>query len=106
MRVFIIAALFAGAALAAKPTSGEIKEANQWRDRYFNANSKTLPFSFIYGGKPSAELLPTWSVRGDQAQTGGSSSRSSFTWTDPKTHLEVRCVAVEYLRWPVIEWTA
>jgi alpha-galactosidase len=105
MRLFIIAALISGVALAATPTAGEVQEASQWVAQYFSKDAKVLPFSFVYGGKASAELLPTWPVKSDQAQTGGSWSRSSFIWTDPKTRLEVRCVAVQYLRWPVIEWT-
>jgi len=30
----------------------------------------------------------------------------TWTWTDAKTGLEVRCVAVEYANFPVTEWTA
>jgi alpha-galactosidase len=59
-----------------------------------------LPFSFRYGGQPSSELLKTWVFRRDSA-----GSRHILSWTDPRTGLEVRAVALTYERFPVVEWT-
>jgi hypothetical protein len=33
-------------------------------------------------------------------------TRRTLAWTDPKTGLEVRCVAVDYADYPGVEWTA
>ncbi|MCX5685564.1 MAG: NPCBM/NEW2 domain-containing protein, partial [Planctomycetota bacterium] len=52
--------------------------------------SNDPPFSFTYGGRPSAELLKAW---------------HTLTWTDPKTGLAVRCVGVTYDDFPTVEWT-
>ena len=54
------------------------------------------PFSFKYDGKPSSGFLASWKCE---------RSSSKITYTDPKTGLEVRCVAVEYKDFPIVEWT-
>ncbi len=105
IRLFIIAALIGNAAWAATPTAGEIQVASQWTERYFSPGAQVVPFSFVYGGRPSAELLTTWPVTRDQKQLDRNRSQRSLSWKDPKTGIEVRCVAVEYTDWPVVEWT-
>lgn len=63
-----------------------------------------LPFSFVYGGKPSAELLPTWK-RADQplpAEPG--KERYRLTFTDPVTGLEVACDLICFTEFPAVEW--
>jgi alpha-galactosidase len=69
------------------------------------AFEKRLPFSFQYGGKSSAELLPNWkkTVTGeaiDEQRRG-----FTMTFTDPETKLEVRCEGIEYRDFPTVEWT-
>jgi len=64
-----------------------------------------LPFSFTYGGQPSALLLAEWPVQVANERLDAKRTRRTLTWTDPKTGLEVRCVAVEYLDYPAVEWT-
>ena len=65
----------------------------------------TPPFSFVYGGKPSADLLKSWKVerverRLDDARTG-----HTITCTDPDTGLALRCEGIEYHDFPTVEWT-
>ncbi|MBI2302739.1 MAG: alpha-galactosidase [Armatimonadetes bacterium] len=76
--------------------------------------SRAVPFAFSYGGKPSAELLPHWDSRLEGDGTGGKTPplpdgatplRRTLTWRDPATGLEVRCEAVHYADFPVVEWT-
>jgi len=105
MRLFIIAAVIGNAAWAATPTASEIQVASQWMGRYFSPGAQVLPFSFVYAGRPSAELLATWPVTRDQKPLDRNRSQRSLSWKDQKTGLEVRCVAVEYTDWPVVEWT-
>jgi len=66
---------------------------------------KGVPFSFIYDGKPSAELLGTWRAECDRRRLDDARSQVTLKYTDPKTGLEVRCVAVQYLDFPTVEWT-
>ena len=63
------------------------------------------PFSFVYDGKPSAELLSTWKRKHGTKKLDQNRTEHLQTWTDPKTGLEVRCVAVAYNDFPTVEWT-
>jgi len=101
----IILAMASNLALGTTPTAEEIKHARQWAARHLDPNGKVLPFSFVYDGKPSNDLLARWPKKIDQKELGNNRTQHTFTWTDPKTGLEVRCVAVEYADFPVVEWT-
>lgn len=61
------------------------------------------PFSFLYGGTPSAELLPTWT---HQCTTTELDDRVEYhsQWTDPKTSLCVSVVASVFRRYPAVDW--
>ncbi|MBI5091432.1 MAG: alpha-galactosidase [Candidatus Hydrogenedentes bacterium] len=66
------------------------------------------PFSFTYGGKPFAEILKdeaSWKVVRGTSAPDGPRSRHEVTYHHAATGLEVRCVAVEYLDFPTVEWT-
>ncbi|MCY3018706.1 MAG: alpha-galactosidase [Planctomycetota bacterium] len=64
-----------------------------------------LPFSFMYGGRSSVELLPSWPRKEDSKKLDDSRTERTLVWTDPATGLAVRCVTVEYRDFPTLEWT-
>jgi len=74
-------------------------------DMSFIEPPRGLPFSFTYGAKPSAELLPNWPRTEEVATTDAGRTARTITWTDPATGLEVRCAIVEYREFPTVEWT-
>jgi len=61
--------------------------------------------SFTYNGQPSDKLLSTWGHKDEPKKLDDTRTQYTTTWTDPKTGLEVRLVAVEYSDFPVVEWT-
>jgi alpha-galactosidase len=63
------------------------------------------PFSFVYGGEASAELLRRWESEKSVRALDEQRTERTLTYTDPETGLVVRCVAVEYHDFPVVEWT-
>ncbi|MBI2929317.1 MAG: alpha-galactosidase [Verrucomicrobia bacterium] len=63
------------------------------------------PFSFVYQGLPSSELLTTWSLKRDSRKLDAQRTERTLTYTDPKTGLTLRCVSVEYHDFPTVEWT-
>jgi alpha-galactosidase len=67
--------------------------------------SGDLPFSFVYNGKSSRDFLAGWPVQTESKALDRDRTQRTFTWTDPQTGLEVRCVSVEYADFPVVEWT-
>lgn len=63
------------------------------------------PFSFLYAGKPSAELLPSWKTEGTQTDLDENRIQRTKTFRDPQTGLCVCCVSLECRDFPVVEWT-
>ncbi|MBN1343123.1 MAG: NPCBM/NEW2 domain-containing protein [Phycisphaerae bacterium] len=64
-----------------------------------------LPFSFVYGGKPSTGLVGQWKrdLRVEEVEAGR--SRRTLVLSDPTTGLEVRAVCTVYTDTPGIDWT-
>ncbi len=63
------------------------------------------PFSFTCGGQPSASLLKEWKLDRQVKKLDDRRTQRVLTWTDPKTGLALRWVAIEYLDYPTVEWT-
>ena len=106
--------LFAHCALGATPGSDEIANATAWSKEIFgfsaqhhpqNTNGTDLPFSFTYGGKSSRDFLASWKTKRHFASFDKQRERCISTYTDPETKLQVRCEAVAYSDFPVVEWT-
>lgn len=69
------------------------------------------PFSFVYDGKSSADLLPTWKVKEKIQMVLASGSTSAeadknweVTYTDPASGLEVRVAGKTFADFPAVEW--
>ncbi len=62
------------------------------------------PFSFVYGGRASDELLPGWRTERRSERLDKDRERVTTTWTDPDTGLKVTWQAVRYADFPAIEW--
>jgi alpha-galactosidase len=98
--------LLAGVCRAnAEPTRAEIRQATEWATSHFLAARPVLPFSFVFGGKDSATLLQSWPHRLETRTIDTSRRSYVLTWTEPGQGLEVRCQAVVYSDFPVVEWT-
>ena len=67
--------------------------------------STDLPFSFVYDGKPSSEIIKSWKLERSSRKLDEQRKERTSTWTEPQTGLQVRCVAVEYADFPTVEWT-
>jgi alpha-galactosidase len=112
IRLGIVAALWivsAQSAVAVSPTPAELAEARKWVAVAFENgptnDSQKRPFSFIYDGKPSAELLGTWKLKRASRPLDKQRTEHTLAYTDPRTGLELRCVGVEYRDYPAVEWT-
>jgi alpha-galactosidase len=83
----------------------DIRERNAWLAERFLDAKPHLPFSFTYENGRAAELLASWPRKTSTKKLDDVRTQHTLAWTDPKTGLEVRCVAVEYADFPVVEWT-
>jgi alpha-galactosidase len=93
-----------------KPTSRieESRAKNEWVKAHLaeaGPRAGALPFSFVYDGKPSADLLAAWPHKSEAVALDKNRTQRTDRWSDPKTGLEVRCVCVEYADYPAVEWT-
>lgn len=64
---------------------------------------RAVPFSFVYGGRPSAELLPGWK-REAQLREERRHFLHQVRWTDPATGLRVTATIKAFKRYPAAEW--
>lgn len=88
-----------------RPTSNEIEIAHQWFEKHLNHRADSPPFSFVYGAVPSSSLFATWPMKVWDRRVDDRRRERMITWSDAKTGLDVRCVAVTYSDFPVVEWT-
>ena len=86
-------------------TSGEMKIKTKWVQKHLLKANSRLPFSFLYDGKASSELLNTWQIKSETKKLDQNRTQYHHIWKDNQTGLEVRCVSVEYWDYPVVEWT-
>ena len=66
--------------------------------------STAVPFSFLYDGKPSAALLPSWKRAHTKSPPADGRERHVVTFTDPATGLEVACEVTLFADYPAAEW--
>ena len=89
--------------------SAAFTEALAWSAQFLPAAAgkaaQTPPFSFTYDGKASGEILPGWQEHHAERDLDAQRQELSTTYADPRTGLEVRCVAVRYRDFPTVEWT-
>ncbi len=78
-----------------------------WLDDLARATSLStgLPFSFLYGGRSSRELLPTWPCTVADEALDATRRQRTLTFTDPETGLEVRAACTVYGDTPGADWT-
>jgi hypothetical protein len=83
--------------------SGEMQIKSKWIKEHLLSADPKLPFSFLYDGKASTELLKTWQKKTETNKPDNNRTQYTHIWTDSKTGLEVRCISVEYLDYSVLE---
>jgi hypothetical protein len=91
--------------LAGSPTASDFRASSQWTSSHLTSAKPTLPFSFTEDNARSAELLRSWHFTSNTRKPEASKTERTLVWTDPRTILTVRCVAVEYQDFPAVEWT-
>ncbi|MCX6902485.1 MAG: alpha-galactosidase [Verrucomicrobia bacterium] len=67
--------------------------------------SSAPPFSFLYDGKPSLALLAGWPCQREARKLDAQRTEHTLTWSDVKSGLTLRCTAIAYHDFPVVEWT-
>jgi alpha-galactosidase len=89
---------------AVMPTTAELEESAAWAAARFKGAAHA-PYTFVYGEKPSSTLLANWKSAASISSPDSQRIEYQLKFTDDATGLEVRCVAVAYRDFPVVEWT-
>ena len=99
-------ALAAWPAAAVTVDAADQQLARAWLDHHLSGEPpKDLPFSFIYDGKSSRELLAQWKFSRTEKKLEGGKTETTLTFAEPGPGLEVRVVIVRDELFPVGEWT-
>lgn len=88
-----------------KPTSEEITSTKDWIQSRLIPNTDVLPFSFVYDGHPSNELLKSWKMDKTTEKIDENRWKHTLSYFDPLSGLNFTCIAVEYEDFPTVEWT-
>jgi alpha-galactosidase len=104
----IAAAAAASGALAACRAGGvtvELAEIPRPDAARLRAAAAIAPaFSFVYDGKPSADVLSVWQVERSEKPLNDARTERTVSYSDPATGLRVRCVTIEYADYPAVDW--
>jgi alpha-galactosidase len=90
---------------AAEPTKDENGLALKWAESVMLSEKADRPFSFVMDGKASGERLKGWKHKSETRELDAQRREHVLTWNDDNTGLRVRCGAVTYADFPVVEWT-
>ena len=63
------------------------------------------PFSFMYDGKPSSDLLKNWLLKHNTKKLDTQRTEHTLIYTNSANGLQVRCVIIEFHDFPNLEWT-
>ncbi|MDR1304052.1 MAG: alpha-galactosidase [Verrucomicrobiales bacterium] len=92
-----------GPAKATPLTVAEVFQSAPWVARHF-ARGVRPPFSFVYGGKNSADFITAWNYAALTVSVTPDKEVTRFTYTDPATALTVRCAVTAFKDFPAVEW--
>jgi hypothetical protein len=88
------------------PTAEELALAKRFvAERLASVDRAALPFSFVYGGKPSSELLAAWRRSENIEKLDPARTKRTIEFTDPQTGLALRCEAIEYHDFATVQRT-
>jgi alpha-galactosidase len=83
----------------------ELAQKDGWVRANFLSPESTPPFSFLYDSQASPAFLHAWNRARIDSVLDGNRTQHVLTWTNASSDLQVKCVAVEYGDFPVVEWT-
>ncbi|HOE11968.1 MAG TPA: alpha-galactosidase [bacterium] len=76
-----------------------------WPDNRMDSllGAGSLPFSFVYGGKLSRDLMGTWAYESRTVEEADW-IRREVSWTDPDTKIQVQATVRSFRRYPATDW--
>jgi alpha-galactosidase len=90
-------------ALDRKTLKASFAFARTWAARITEAEDDLLPFSFRYGSRSAAALLPAWK-RSQTSRKSSGITTHELCWRDRKTGLECVLELQTFAKFPAVEW--
>ena len=87
------------------PTAAQAAVTTDTADAAISAFIANPPFSFNYGGQPSASFLPQWPAVRRKVSSSPGRYEESVMWRAPSGELEVQAAIVVYEHYGATEWT-
>lgn len=82
----------------------ELALADAWRRSCLDDGEGGWPFSFLYDGKPSGELLAQWEVTKESVAGTDGTTLTKVTYRDPVSGLECVLEMTAFTGSPALEW--
>jgi len=102
--ILTLACFTCGAARATVTVSSEeMAQKSQWVHQNIGGADQVPPFSFLYDGQASGSILPSWKREQTAMPLPGARTQHVLTWTHDE--LQLKCIALEYGDYPMVEWT-
>ncbi|MHB1457460.1 MAG: glycoside hydrolase family 36 protein [Armatimonadota bacterium] len=77
----------------------------EWAEQVFSEQPDAeLPFSFVYGGKSSTEIVGNWTRSVFEQELDSTKYQRVLTLTDPASGLEVKAIVTIYMDTPGVDW--
>ena len=89
---------------AVSHTTEELDTASEWINGCLGPDAPVPPFSFVYGGRNSAELLKNWKVVRKSKALDKNRTQLNILFSDPLTGLVIDCEAIKWKDYPAVEW--
>ena len=89
--------------LARKALKPSFAFARKWAETITGRADDLLPFSFRYGGRSAAKLVPGWK-RSQTSRKSTGVATHELTWRDRKTGLECVLEMQTFTKFPAVEW--
>ncbi|MBL7650017.1 MAG: alpha-galactosidase [Candidatus Hydrogenedentes bacterium] len=105
--LFLFTAMIAFPAISESATAADDIQHNiAWGEAAFPATGAALPpIAFVYGGRPSSELLPAWTRSVEAEVADGAMRKRTVVYHDPASGFEVRIACRIYLDTAGVDWT-
>ncbi len=104
--IFLFVSLSGGIAQTNKNTASAYIKENKSVADFINTHfgkGKIPPFSFIYNGENSEKFIRDWSFSEETKVVDNNITEKTYSYTDKKTGLVVRCICSIYNDYPAIE---
>ena len=85
--------------------SEDMARSRTWTARFLSGPAN-LPISFLLDGKPVAGIPEAWQPSSRRRRIDANIIETVFEGREPATGLALRVECLEYLDYPVVEWTA